>query len=522
MTHTQPHIAVIGAGMGGLASAIRLAAAGARITLIEAAPGPGGKMRTVPSAAGPVDAGPTVLTMRGHFDDLFAMADEHLDDHVTLHAEPVLARHWGPDGTMLDLFADREASVAAIADFAGRREAEAFQRFAHDAKRLFTAFDQPMMRAPVPKLASQAAAVLKDPGLVPAMAPLSTLAGKLARTFRDPRLRQLFGRYATYVGGHPGLSPAVLQLIWHAEASGVWRVEGGMHRLAEALADLAERLGVAFLYGTAVERLEIQQSRVSAVCAKGGQRIAVDGAVFNGDPRALRTGLLGPATSAAVTKSAVSPRSLSARVWSFAAEAQGPELIHHNVFFGHDPEREFGPITKGEAPEDPTLYICAEDRGHDATTPALERFEIIENAAPDDTEHEKERDICRTRVFDRLADFGLTFTPRPLPEAVTIPADFDRMFPASLGSLYGRSPHGMMASFQRPTARTTTPGLYLAGGGAHPGAGIAMAALSGLHAAGAIAEDLALSSRSRPMAMPGGISTASPMMAVKPSRSSPS
>ncbi len=517
-----PRIAVVGAGMGGLAAAIRLAAAGCRVTLIDAAEKPGGKLRTVQSEAGPVDAGPTVLTMRHQFDALFALAGERMEDHVTPVAEPLLARHWWLDGSSLDLFADRDRSAEAVEGFAGAREALAFRRFSERAARLFKGFEAAMIESARPTLPGLTSTVLGQPSLIRDMAPLSSLAGGLARQFRDPRLRQLFGRYATYVGGHPALSPGVLQLIWHAEASGVWRIEGGLNRLAEALGGLAERLGVEMRLGTEATRIEMQAGRVSAVHFAHIPRLVADGVVFNGDPRALTRGLLGGAAAGAVPESAVAPRSLSARVWAFAAETAGPDLVHHNVFFGRDARAEFGPIREGLPPEDPTLYVCAQDRGAGSTPPALERFEIIENAAPSDAETPEEKDQCRTRVFQRLTEFGLSFTPRPDVSRVTTPAMFAHLFPASVGSLYGRSPHGMMAAFKRPTARTAVPGLYLAGGGAHPGAGIAMAALSGRHAAEAIATDLALPLPSRPTAMPGGMSTASRTMGLRPSRSSPS
>lgn len=522
MESSASTVIIIGAGTGGLATAIRLAAAGVRVQVVEATDAPGGKMRTVDSAAGPVDAGPTVLTMRGRFDDLFALAGERLEDHVGLVREPLLARHWWPDGSRLDLFDDVERSAEAVSGFAGAREAEAFRAFSADAHALFEAFEGPVMDAARPSLVGLTQKTLARPGLIPKMAPMRSLAGALAGRFRDPRLRQLFGRYATYVGGMPRFSPGVLQLIWHAEASGVWRVEGGMHRLAEALAALAERLGAELRYGTPVERIEVQGGRATGVVLTDGARIAADAVVFNGDPRALVTGRLGTGVLDAVPASGVTPRSLSARVWAFAAEAAGPELVHHNVFFGGDPEAEFGPIREGRAPEDPTLYICAEDRGTGMTPPALERFEIIENAAPSEVLEDREKAICRTRVFERLARFGLTFTPRPDVDALTVPAEFDAIFPASLGSLYGRSPHGMMATFQRPGAVSRVPGLFLAGGGTHPGAGIAMAALSGRHAAEATLRALASTSTSRRTAMRGGMSTASRIAGNMPSRSSPS
>jgi 1-hydroxycarotenoid 3,4-desaturase len=530
MKEPSDRIVVIGAGMGGLAAAARLAHAGCDVTVVEAQDYPGGKMRTVDSPAGPVDAGPTVMTMRHVFDDLFDDCGARLDDHVTLHRETLLARHFWPDGSTLDLHDDADRSAEAVRAFAGPKAEAQFRAFSARSARLFEAFEKPMMLAPEPNARALTVHVLKDPTLIPAMAPASTLAIVLRRQFSDPRLRQLFGRYATYVGGSPFSSPAVLALIWSAEARGVWRVAGGMHRLAVAMCALAEARGAQVRFAAKVVRIERQSGHVRAVHLDGGERLICDHVVFNGDPRALTQGLLGEGLRHAVPESAVSPRSLSARVWTFAAAPTGPELAHHNVFFGADPRDEFGPIAEGRPPEDPTLYVCAQDRGTGVAPPAVERFEIIENAAPlpfpppASLPHvsPEETESCRTRTFQALARFGLHFGPEPPDGALTTPQGFETLFPASLGSLYGLSPSGMMAAFQRPTARTAVPGLYLAGGGAHPGAGVPMATLSGRHAAEAILTDLASTSRSRPTVTPGGMSTASATMAPAQSRSSPS
>ncbi len=485
-----PRIVVIGAGIGGLCAAVRLAAKGCDVTVIDTHAAPGGKMRTLPSAAGPVDAGPTVLTMRHVLEDVFAAAGTSLEDHVTLLPLPLLARHWWQDGSTLDLHADLDATYAAIAAFAGSQAEADFRRFNRQSAQLYAAFDAPMMQAPRPQLARIALNALTRPATWPALLPGRTLAQHLARSFHDPRLRQLFGRYATYVGGIPDYSPAVLSLIWRAEAQGVWAVQGGMHRLARALADLATAKGAAFHYGVTARKIESRNGQVTAVALSDGQTLKCDAVVFNGDPAALVAGLLGNAAQLALPASASSPRSLSAHVWTFAATPTGPDLALHNLFFASDPALEFGPIAEGRLSTESTLYICAQDRHTPTRPPGPERFQIILNAAPKSTPGDI--DQCRTRTFPRLARFGLTFDPTPVDPSCTPPSGFAMLFPGSQGALYGRSPHGMLASFQRPGARTALRGLYLAGGGAHPGAGVPMAALSGQHAAEAIWKDRAL------------------------------
>lgn len=513
---------VIGAGVGGLAAAARLAHAGFAVTLLDRHPWAGGKMRTVPSPAGPADAGPTVITMKPVFEALFADCGARLDDHVRLTPEPLLARHYWPDGACLDLHADPEASAAAVHSFGGARAEADFRAFSASARRLFQAFDAPMMQAARPRLGRLALAAALRPALWPALLPGRTLAAALGRRFADPRLAQLFGRYATYVGGSPYLSPAVLGLIWHSEARGVWRAEGGMHRLAAAMLALAEARGVTAELGIGAEKIEVKEGRAIAVHTSDGRRLIADRVVFNGDPRALAEGLLGQGARAAVARKATEPRSHSAYVWAFAASPGGRELAHHTVFFGADPRTEFDALAAGRPPQDPALYVCAQDRGTGRTAPGTERFEIIMNGPPLTAGPPEEEPACRTRVFDTLAARGLSFAPMPPPAALTDPARFAALFPGSAGSLYGPSPHGLTAPFARPTARTRIGGLYLAGGGAHPGAGIPMATLSGRHAAAAILQDRASISPSRRTATPGGTSTASRTTAPARSRSSAS
>jgi 1-hydroxycarotenoid 3,4-desaturase len=309
----------------------------------------------------------------------------------------------------------------------------------------------------------------------------------------------------------------VLALIWRAEAAGVWAVQGGMHRLALALADLARGLGVDLRLATPARRIVRQGGRVTGVQLGDGTSLPCAACVHAGDPAALTRGLLGEGLETALPRSATQPRSLSAWVWSFAATPQGPlarDLIHHNVIFPADAAQEFGPLGQGRMPETPTLYICAEDRAAGLPT-GPERFEIIVNAPPGHPDQPEDFARCHARTFQTLRQQGLWFHPEPGPAALTTPALLGRLFPGSDGAIYGRSPEGSFAAFARPPARTKVPGLYLAGGGAHPGAGVPMAALSGKHAAEAVMADLTkggltFPSTSGRTAMPGGTLTRSP------------
>lgn len=476
-------------------------------------------MRTLASSAGPIDMGPTVFTMRFVFEELFEMIGERLSDHLDLDRASILARHHWPDGSSVDLPADLRQAQAAIEAFAGAEDGRAFAAFSERAKLLFNSFEQPFMRAERPTMGALIRATATQRSrTIRAMAPLSTLWGTLGRQFRDVRLQQLFGRYATYVGGSPFLTPATLLLIWHAEASGVWTVRGGMNRIAQVLHSLARARGARFRFDSRVAEIEVRDGHAAGVVLANGEALDADAILFNGDPAALAAGLLGRGAAPAARKVSRRKRSLSAMIWTFDAQAAQCPLIRHTVFFGGPSRDEFRTIFRARSlPRDPAIYVCAQDRpGNDAPSPdGLERFLVLVNAPPDgdlNPIHDDEARQCTERTFQRLAEAGLRL-PIPSREALTTPTDMDRAFPGSGGAIYGRAPHGALGTFARPVATSPIPGLYLAGGGVHPGPGVPMAALSGRHAASAILRDRASIRRFHPGATPGGTSTPSRTMA---------
>lgn len=500
----QP-IVIIGAGVGGLSAAALLAARGEPVLVLERAATPGGKMRQVKIGDAAIDGGPTVFTMRWVFDDIFAAAGSRLEDHLALARLDILARHaWGPS-QRLDLFADVRRSADAVASFSGAEEGRRFLSFCAESRRIYDTLRKPflMSQRPDPVKLATANGLGGMTGML-RINPFEKMWTALGRHFTDPRLRQLFGRYATYCGSSPFEAPATLMLVAHVEQEGVWAVAGGMHRLALALESLATGQGAAFRYGAEVCGIETNNGRVSAVKLATGEVISCSEVIANCDANALATALFGPAAARVVGQVAPPERSLSAVVWTVRAQSAGFPLTRHNVFFSDDYTAEFRALQRA-VPDDPTVYICAQDRDDAISGP--ERLLILVNApATGDT---LGTDVPRAEAAmrRRLQVSGLQLDWQPQDCVVTDPAGFAQLFPATGGALYGRASHGWMASFRRPAAATALPGLFLAGGSVHPGPGVPMAALSGRLAAESLLNARVSTRWFRRTATAGGIST---------------
>lgn len=513
-------VVVVGAGIGGLVSALLLAHRGLDVTVVERAATPGGKLRQVMVGGQPVDSGPTVFTMRWILQQIFERAGATLEDRLQLEPLGVLARHaWRADDR-LDLFADARQSSDAIARFSGPAEARRFDAFCAEARTVYDTLEGPYIRSQKPSLAS----MIGDLGprglaVLAGLGPFASLWRNLSRRFHDPRLQQLFGRYATYCGGSPWQAPATLMLVAQVEMDGVWAVRGGMHAVARAVADLAESRGVRFRYGQACARIDVAGGRACGVTLDDGSRLAADSVVFNGDSGALSQGLLGPAAVPAVgrlQRVSRGDRSLSALTWSVNAPTSGFDLVRHNVFFDDDYASEFDDIfVQRRLPRRGTVYVCAQDRSdsgrHDGSP---ERLLCLVNAPPDGDRQplsSAEIEECESHSFALLQRCGLTVQRGSGQVVRTMPEDFNRMYPGTGGALYGRASHGWTALFRRPSSTSRLPGLYLAGGSVHPGPGVPMAAMSGQLAAATLMAHLDSTNPSRRVVISGGMSTRSAM-----------
>ncbi len=511
---SRARVVVIGGGVAGLAVALELSAADLEVILLERAHQIGGKLHDNLVRDRPIPNGPTVFTMRWVFDELLRRHETTLEDHLSLGVSTQVARHVWRRSEQLDLYADLETSAEAVGRFAGVREAQGYRRFSKTAQRLFETLEHPFMRAGITSPPAMAADALQTGFASCGGAALSrSLASSLRRYFRDPRLIQLFGRYATYTGSSPFQAPALLMLIAHVERMGVWFVEGGLPALARALATIATKAGVSIRCGTEVRKIVVSQSRAAGVELSDGEFIPATAVVHAGDVDALRAGLLGPDVASCVGEES-GQRSMSALTWTLHARPDFP-LRHHTVFFSDDYRAEFRAIFgSGTLPADPTIYVCAPHRADDQPENGPDSEEplfLLVNApglADSRPLTAEEIEECRTRSFGILNSYGMNLNPHA-PGIATGPTEFAARFPGTGGSLYGRANHGWTSAFRRPRARTKLAGLYLAGGSVHPGPGVPMAALSGRLASACLLADLASTSMSRQVVTHGGISTRS-------------
>lgn len=507
-------VIVIGAGIGGLTAGLYLANRGFAVTVVERAGQPGGKLRQIEIGGRPVDGGPTVFTMRWIFDRLFDSIGRSLDDHLGLNRASLLARHAWLDGERLDLFADQRRSEDAIATFAGAREARGYRSFCAESAAVFNLLKEPYICRPSVEFGS----LVREFGFssltaMRRMQPFNTMWRGISRHFQDPRLRQLFGRYATYCGSSPYEAPATLMLVAHVEQDGVWYLDGGMGSLAKAFASLIEDEGGTLRYSSEATRITVSNGRVDGVLLADGTHLRSNTVVMNGDNAALAAGLLGDNVITAVPPVPLKNRSLSALTWMINGHSDGFPLVRHSVFFSSDYRREFNELfLEKRLPGEPTVYVCAQDRRDVSLEESTdkERFLLIVNApaiGDRNTLSKEEIDQCETATFDMLMRCGLKLERPSGAMLRTGPEEWNQLFPGTGGAIYGRVSHGWRASLSRPGCRTKVPGLYLAGGSVHPGPGVPMAALSGLMAAESLVKDQPSTSPSCPGVTVGGTLT---------------
>jgi len=482
------HITILGAGIGGLSAAIHLAAKGHRVTILEQYSAVGGKMSEIRADGFRFDTGPSVITMRHVFEDLFRTANRDMADYLTLLPVEPLTRYFYPDGTRLDLSRDLPLTIEQIQRLEPR-DVEGYLAFLTKAACLHRITGPVFTYGPPPAFSSLKKVKLTD---LLSVDPIHTMQWMIEKHVRHPHLRQLLGRFATYTGASPYLAPATLAVIAHVELNeGIWYPQGGIYAIARVYEKLARELGVDIRLNARVREIQLKGKKVSGILLEDGELLEAEMVISNIDVTTtynLINSLLVEKRRKTLQKRDVS---CSGIILLLGVERTHPELAHHNIFFSSDYKREFEQIfAENRLPDDPTLTVCVTSKTYESHAPkGCENWFVMANSPPLPSPIQGEGSGVRVdaevseMLLDRLAAVGLDVRRSIRWQKLLTPRDIQINSGAYRGALYGVSFNDRFAPFKRPHNQSEIEGLFFAGGTTHPGGGVPMVTLSGKLAA---------------------------------------
>ncbi len=477
-------IIIIGAGLGGLSAACRLAKAGFSVTILEKNETIGGKVNFVEADGYRFDTGASLLTMRHVLRDLFEFVGCELEDYLTIVPLEPICRYFWTDGTIFDASTNLKKTENEISKIEPQ-DVENFHKFLTDAKQKYEIAEKTFLSHSLndlPKLLRPK--YLKD---LVAISSLKTLDKHNKSYFQSPKLRQLFNRFATYNGSSPYQTPATFALIPYIEFGlGAWYVKGGMYEIPKALEKLATELGVTIYTESEVEKIEIENGKAVGVCV-GGESFACDFVIANSDAIETYRNLIDKEARKSFSDKKLEKLepSCSGFVLLLGTKKQFPNLAHHNIFFSDNYKAEFDAIFKMKRPlMNPTIYVCAVSKTDKTQAPENhENLFILVNApyTSDKTDWQTEAKSYRDLIIKKLENFGLEGLENSIEfEQIITPADFEKKYAANRGSIYGVSSNGIFSAFLRPPNKAKDiENLYFVGGATHPGGGIPLVLLSG-------------------------------------------
>ncbi len=469
---------VIGAGLGGLSAAIHLAAEGHAVRIVEAAATAGGKAGTFEVDGVRLDTGPSVLTLPTILDDLLAKAGRAPVDYVVF--DPAFRYHFR-DGSAITLHHRVDDTLDVVAASLGKKAADELDAFLDYAAKIWDAAAPSFVYGDAPRWSSLVAGGLQTLATVRRIDPLSTMKSAIESRVRDPHLRAILLRYATYNGSDPRRAPATLNCIAHVEIGlGGYGVVGGIHRMIDALVEAAESLGVELELDTRVERIVTRDGATRGVITERGE-LEADGVIANADAAHVFESLLPE------VRPAPDERSMSG--WTALVKTRKRDRVAHTVYFPEHYIDEFVDVfDEHRTPTDPTVYVCAPRLSAQIDPwPEHEALFVMVNAPT--AEFELDEAAVEQEVLARLLSADAVQDAEVLWSRT--PQDLAAQFPGTGGALYGAASNGPASAFKRPPNRDKKlRGLYYASGSAHPGGGMPLAMLSGAAAARAALEDL--------------------------------
>ncbi|WP_240635543.1 1-hydroxycarotenoid 3,4-desaturase CrtD [Hymenobacter rigui] len=477
----QP-VAIVGAGIAGIATAVRLAVQGHRVTVFEAQESFGGKMHQLELPGGyRFDGGPSLFTLPHLVDELFQLAGRNPQDYFRYQRLDPITQYFFADGTRLTAWAEEEQFAREVEEKLQVPAAEVLQ-FLRRSGRAYEATAGTFLQKSLHKASTYLSPeVLKALAALPQLGLTSTMHQRHTAAFQDARLVQLFDRFATYNGSDPYQAPATLSMIPHLEHGlGAYYPEGGIYAIAQSLVRLAEELGVQFRYQEPV--LEILTANELVTGVRTSQDVYdFSLVVSNMDVVPTYRRLL--PTQPAPERTLRQPRSSSALIFYWGIARRFPELGVHNIFFSQDYKREFEAIFQEKTvSDDPTVYVNITS-GHTPTdAPAGHENWFVMVNVPHDQGQPWPELVARTRtaVLRRVSQaLGTEVGTLIQAEHVWDPPGIEARTSSFGGALYGSSSNNTLAAFLRhPNFSGQLEGLYFCGGSVHPGGGIPLCLLS--------------------------------------------
>ena len=479
---SHPTALIIGAGLGGIAAAARLARQGYQVTVLEKNATPGGRCNQFVRDGHRFDIGPTLFLMPEVFAETYAELGERMEDHLDLRRIDPTYRIRFDDGTQLALTSDLNAMQAQL---------EAIEPGSFDGLLRYLAEGYEHYHVSLARFVGRNFYSLLDyfsPQNLPLLFKLKALVkhyDNIGNYFRHPHLKAAFTFQNMYLGLSPYDAPATYSLLQYTElADGVWFPMGGLYRLVESLVSIAEAHGVRFAYRAPVRQIEVDGARATGVLLEDGTRLSADVVVANADLPYVYDRLLPdrPAAERLERKK----YTCSAIMFYWGVDKTYPQLGVHNVFLAGDYRASFDRIFKDYLlPDEPSLYVHAPARVDPAAAPpgqdtlfALIPVGHLQQAARQDWEALKAQ--ARAAVLRRLAEVGVTDVEEHLKFEVSYSAqDWLRMYNLAKGAAFSLSHDFFQVGYLRPQNRHRRYGnLYFVGGSTHPGTGLPMVLIS--------------------------------------------
>lgn len=482
--------AIIGAGIAGIASAIRLAVKGYEVDVFEANGYPGGKLSSFELAGASgnyrFDAGPSLFTLPALVEELFRLAGEAPADHFEYIRLPEICRYFWDDGTRLTAWSDPDHFAREVETQLGE-PADRIRQFLADSAFKYEITDQLFLHGSLHKASTWLnRRALRGYLNLPRLGVFGTMNKANARTFSQPKVVQLFNRYATYNGSDPYQTPALLNIIPHLEYNiGAFFPKKGMVSITNSLVALAQRIGVRFHFNTRVEEIVVEREQVKGlVIARQlpGNYQPFHFIFSNMDITPTYRRLM--PSQPAPERTLRQPRSSSGLIFYWGIKGAFPQLDMHNIFFSNDYRTEFDYLfnRRDRLYKDPTVYlnITAKHKPDDAPAGCQNWFILLN--APANEGQDWDAIIAQTRqdVIRKLShNLGVDVASLIECEAILDPRTIEARTSSAQGALYGTASNNRFAAFLRhPNFSSRIKNLYFVGGSVHPGGGIPLCLLS--------------------------------------------